>query len=115
MQGILISGTGTGAKYMKLYEEIFEEKLGFVPFIGTLNLELKSPPKLEKGKVILVEKEGFGAVDCYKAIVVGGQECVVIVPHLTKLPKNVVEIIAPVNLRKTYELQNGDEIECVLV
>jgi riboflavin kinase, archaea type len=115
MQGIILSGTGTGAKYVKLYLDVFEDKLGITPYLGTLNIKVNELPKLDYKKMIQVQKEGFAKVDCYPIIVQKNYKGFLIKPHITQHPDDVVEIISEINLREKLKLNNEDKLECELV
>lgn len=121
LTGTVFSGMGEGRYYTTLekYVEQFKEKLGFIPVPGTLNIEV-NPLELSKlhllrsYKGIFVESfstknRSFGAVTCYPARV-KDVNCAVIQPRRTHY-SNVLEIIAPVNLRETLGLSDGDVIE----
>jgi riboflavin kinase len=41
-------------------------------------------------------------------------KCAIIRPDRSSYPLNLVEIIAPVNLRKTLGIKDGDEVEVTL-
>jgi len=121
LTGTVFSGMGEGRYYTTLdkYVEQFKEKLGFVPVPGTLNIEV-NPLELSKlhllrsyrGIVVesfSTENRSFGAVTCYPSRI-KDVECAVIQPRRTHY-SNVLEIIAPVNLRETFNLNDGDSIE----
>src|SRR3990172_8801524 len=49
LKGTLVSGMGEGAYYMSLkgYTKQFKEKLGYIPFPGTLNVKLSKKEYIE--------------------------------------------------------------------
>ncbi|MHC1611235.1 MAG: DUF120 domain-containing protein [Candidatus Methanospirareceae archaeon] len=129
--GRLITGLGEGEYYTTLegYKKQFEEKLGFIPFPGTLNLSLDllsiaARKKLDGRKGIKIESfksenRTFGGATCFPCkILVNGAEGIksaVIIPDRTHYPEDVLEIISPVYLRGELNLKNGDEIRIRVV
>jgi len=114
MLGIVTSGTGKGSYFIQLYSEIFEKKVGFRPFPGTLNIQIKKVPLLNNDKKITLQKQGYGDVDCYPVLIQKAYKGFLIRPHKTTHPENTLEIISSINLRKTLNLHDGEEIECGL-
>jgi len=45
----------------------------------------------------------------FKAFI-GTLECAIVVPEVAGYPKALLEIIAPVNLRETLQLEDGGEV-----
>ncbi|RLI18764.1 hypothetical protein DRO44_00260 [Candidatus Bathyarchaeota archaeon] len=42
-------------------------------------------------------------------------ECVIVLPEITGYPDNIVEIVAPVNLREKFGLKDGETVEVKIV
>jgi riboflavin kinase len=119
-KGKVVTGLGEGQYYISLdgYRRQFAEKLGFEPYPGTLNLKLKEPFPQHEGSAVNIAgfkdaSRTFGGGKCYP-VRIGGVEAAVIRPDRSSYPLNLVEIIAPVNLRKTLGLKDGDEVEVML-
>lgn len=129
MTGIVKSGLGEGRYYLSRqgYIAQFEARLGWVPYPGTLNLELPGP---EVGKLRLLRRnpvhtiEGFqaegrtfGGVACHPATVRGADgtshPCAAILPHRTH-HTTTLEIVAPVRLRDALPCTDGQELEVVV-
>lgn len=123
LKGKIISGLGEGRYYMQIngYRKQFIEKLGFNPYPGTLNLKLygeeniKARHFLEKFEGIEIkgfvhEGRTFGKVKCFKAEV-NGIRGAVILPERSHHSFDVIEFIAPVNVKKKKKLKDGDEIK----
>ena len=119
VKGKVFSGSGEGAKFIQLpwVRKQIAEKLGFIPYPGTLNIkttggsrELKELLKNEKA-IEISPIEGFCRGRCFKAILIGNLKCAIIVPEIPNYPENTVEIIAQVNLREKFKLKDGDVIE----
>ncbi len=121
MRGEVFSGMGEGRYYVSIegYRKRFEEKLGFTPYPGTLNLRLKSYYDIQARKLleaypgIVIEEfeEGgrtFGRVKCFKALVEEKIEGSVLLINRTHYGENVIEVISPVFLREVLKLRDGD-------
>jgi riboflavin kinase len=113
-KGTVFSGTGQGKKFVDLpwVKQQIEEKLGFSPYSGTLNIRLtkESVEKkilLEKAEGIEVEPQlGYCPGALFKACI-GILECAVVVPKVPNYPSDVLEVIAPVCLRERLKLVDG--------
>lgn len=121
--GEVVSGLGEGAYYVKQYEPLIEEYLGFKPYPGTLNVKILFPktvldavynirPVIIPGFV----KEGrtFGDVKAYP-VMIGGIKGAIVVPSRTIHPPRIAEIIAPVNLREALKLKDGDRVRLEVI
>lgn len=119
--GTVESGLGEGAYYMSLrqYMQQFDKILGFTPYPGTLNLRL-SPVAVQRRKRLTIadwyqvegfESEGrtFGQVRCLPCMI-GTIPCGIVVPGRSHYPDALVEVIAPVGLRRELNLKDGDEV-----
>jgi riboflavin kinase, archaea type len=120
--GAVFTGLNEGRYYVSLkgYSRAFANTLGFVPYPGTLNLRLAGGPMIEQrrylDRVRGVEVPGFadgrrsyGPVKCFRARVGGKQPGAVLAIERTHYDSTVLEVIAPVNLRKELSLRDGDE------
>jgi riboflavin kinase, archaea type len=114
IQGNVVSGVGEGGKYVKEYLPHFEQVLGFTCFPGTLNLKVFSLPDLSSFEKFSVVPEGLGKVDCYLVKIAGMYDGAIVIPHETRHGKEIVELVAPVDLREELKLQDGDEVVCEL-
>ena len=116
-EGKVFTGKGEGKKYIGLpwVKQQIEEKMGFSPFLGTLNLNLteesaKRRKKLEKIKTIQINPhQGYCVGLLFKAFI-DNSRCAALIPELGYYPKNVLEIIAPMNLREELELKDEDNV-----
>ena len=122
-QGEVISGLGEGAYYMQqgVYKKQFLEKLGFDPFIGTLNLRLKTAEDLrtrhQLDRLSGIKINGFtsgqrtfGAVKCFKALVENKIEGAIVLPERSHYNFNIIEVIAPVNMREKLGLKDNSVV-----
>ena len=124
LEGAVFTGLGEGAYYTQKehYRKQFVEKLGFEPYPGTLNLKLSTDydlkTRLELEAYPAVEVEGFknedrtfGTVKCYPAIIGNKVKGALISALRGHYDSSVLEIIAPVNLRKQLNLKDGNKVK----
>lgn len=121
IKGVVFTGVKEGAYYVSLegYAKQFEEKLGYRPYPGTLNIKLIEPKNrgfLRNLEGIFIngfsdEKRTYGWVKCFPAVINENLDCAVILLERTIHPRNVIEIISKHHLRKALNLKDGDVIE----
>lgn len=119
--GKVFSGSGEGKKFIILpwVREQIEEKMGFSPYPGTLNLSLtdktaKKRETLRTLKAIRIEpKDGFYRGALYRALI-KKLECAVVIPEVPNYPADTLEIIAPVYLRGQLGLKDGSLVRVVV-
>jgi len=121
IKGTVTTGLGEGQYYMlkEGYINQFSKILAFKPYPGTLNVLLDSQnsnkhQKFKKEFSIRINgftsnERTFGGGLCYP-VEIGGIYAGILVPDRSHYPSNLVEIIAPVNLRETLNLEDGDDI-----
>jgi riboflavin kinase, archaea type len=122
MNGVVFSGLSEGGYYMSLegYRKQFRAKLGFDPYPGTLNLRVRKEDQnerrlLETFPFIYVEgfsnsKRSYGPAKCFKTLVDEKVQSAIVLPIRAHYGEDVVEIIAPVALRKQLRLKDGDSV-----
>jgi len=121
INGRVISGLGDGKYYMKIYKPYFKKKLGFNPFLGTLNLRVSTAEdmatlqKLSGLPAIHIRSfrnagRVFGGVKCFRVKINGKIDGALIRPERTHHGSNMVEVIAPVNIREKLKLEDGDMV-----
>jgi riboflavin kinase len=132
--GHVTSGMGEGRHYISLpgYMRQFEDRLGYEPFLGTLNVELDEESVRERGRLSSFEpvtidgweddERTYGPAYCYPAAVEvdGGNErsddgerfedAHVITPERTHHGDDQLEVIAPVKLRDELGLDDGSSL-----
>ncbi len=119
IRGKVATGLGEGQYYLSRegYRSQFHKKLGFVPFPGTLNIRLDKPfvSSGEATKIMEFSDEGktFGGCQCYR-IRINGIKAAIVRPERSSYPSDLIEIIAPMNLRESLDLSDGDEVEVTL-
>lgn len=124
LEGTVFEGLGEGAYYIskEAYRRQFIEKLGFDPYPGTLNLkltteyDLKTRTELETYPAIEVqgfknENRTFGLVKCYPAKIDNKVKGAFISAMRSHYDNSVLEIIAPVCLRKQLNLRDGHKVK----
>lgn len=118
VKGKVFTGTGDGKKFVGLpwVRSQVKEKLGFEPYVGTLNLYLSNEAHTInllskfKGLEITPEKEYYPG-RLYKALINEKVQGAVIRPEVPKYPNQILEVIAPMFLREKFNLKDGDEVE----
>jgi riboflavin kinase, archaea type len=113
--GTVFSGEGRGKNFVELpwFKRQVEEKLGFSPYLGTLNLRLsiKEAEKrilLENAENLVVEPQtGYYSGLLFKATI-DALECGIVIPIMPNYPNNLLEVIAPVYLRKQLNLKDDN-------
>lgn len=123
VKGTVFSGEGKGRFFVNIPWAMrqFSEKLGFKPYPGTLNIRLLPEYKaivriMDNHKGIEIEpEEGFYPGKCFKALIAGRIEGAIVIPQVPYYPEEMLEVIAPVNLRETLSLTDGDELEITII
>ena len=121
--GKIVSGAGEGAYFTQIgwVQQQCDEKLGFKPYPGTLNLEISEEflPAIE----LLDQKTGIELISpdpqfCNAMVFqVSLQDIIgaVILPEekVRVHPKNIVEVIAPLNIKASLNVKDGDSLNVV--
>jgi len=118
IEGKVFSGRGEGAKFIEpsWVRSQIAEKLGFIPYLGTLNI------RVAKGNINLkllrkttgieiLPTRGFCHGKCFKSYFMDDMRCVIVIPEVENYPEDVIEVIAPVNLREKFKLKDGDMVK----
>jgi riboflavin kinase len=123
LEGTVVSGLGEGRYYLSMngYKAQIKNKLGFLPFPGTLNIRLpkdemwKKKAILQSDPVIIDGFEdkdrSYGDLFAYKCRIEGlGDECALIFPLRTHHGEDVIELISSANIKKRLAVKDGDNI-----
>ncbi len=117
IRGVVREGKGEGKVFTQLdwVRRQFLDKLGFDPYPGTLNLQVDNfadlaEYKKRSGVEIVPGESGFCEAICFRVRVNGEFEAAWIIPQVPGYPTNQVELMAPVSVRETLGLENGDVI-----
>jgi riboflavin kinase len=120
LTGKVFTGKGEGKRYLSLpwVKQQIKNKLGFTPFMGTLNLRLTeksitNKAILEKMETIKIcPEKGYCVGTLFEADIKGLAEvkCAIIIPQVADYPKENLEIISSFNLREKLKLEDGDSV-----
>tara|TARA_B100001540_G_scaffold259459_1_gene237804 strand:+ start:1055 stop:1747 length:693 start_codon:yes stop_codon:yes gene_type:complete len=122
--GTITSGMGEGAYYMSMkgYTKQFKSKLGYIPFPGTLNVQLKEK-KFSEAISQLSNYEGvkinpfsdgkrtYGWVKCFKSKINNKIDCELILLERTHHDTTIVEFISKSNIRKSLKIGNRSNVK----
>jgi len=126
IEGQIVTGLGEGAYYIDVYSTKLKNALGFKPHLGTLNVKVNSdesrkavgrmknsPPLVLTG----FQHKGrtFGDVICYRVKVNDEIEGAVVIAQRTHHSEDILEIVAPVDIRSALKLSDDDTVKLVLV
>jgi riboflavin kinase, archaea type len=116
LKGKVYTGKGEGKKFVTLpwVEQQIREKLGFIPYSGTLNIRLNRDGLANKKmltkatRLEMTPEKGYCKGVLIKAKITG-LDCAIIIPLVEGYPTDLVEIISPVFLRQRLQLADGSE------
>lgn len=120
-KGKVVSGLGEGRYYTEQsgYVEQFKNKLGLVPFPGTLNVEIEYVERnklrlLKDSRAINIEEfktknRTFGGVRCFRAKIDGSDGAIVL--PVRSHYSNVLEFISEDFLREKLDINDGDRVK----
>lgn len=123
IDGTIVRGLGEGTYFMSMqhYQKEIKKKLGFKAYPGTLNLkvDVKKINLLKNFNQIKIEgfiqkNKTFGGADCYRAKI-KNMHGAIIIPHLTKHKKGIIEFIAPAHIKTELKLKDDDRIKVELI
>ena len=122
--GTITSGMGEGAYYMSMkgYTKQFKSKLGYVPYPGTLNVQLNEKKHSEaisqlsnyEGTKINSFSDGkrtFGWVKCFKSKINNKIDCELILLERTHHDTTIVEFISKNNIRKLLKIGDKSNVK----
>jgi riboflavin kinase, archaea type len=121
ISGTVASGLGEGRYYLSQpgYVVQFTERLGYTPYPGTLNVrvggaalrKVETVSSWSGTRIDGFQTSGrtFGGATCFAAKM-NGRACHLIHPDRSHY-RDVVEFVAPVRLRDSLHLKDGDRVE----
>ncbi len=121
LSGMVVSGIGEGKYYMSLepYKQQFNTHLGFEPYPGTLNIRLSSSSLPVRKKIdaldwirikgFSTDGRTFGDAKCLPCRI-GTIPCGIVMPGRTHYPEDIIEVIAPVALRRKLGVEDTDTV-----
>jgi riboflavin kinase len=115
--GAVFSGTGEGKKYLTLkwVKRQVQEKLGFTPYPGTLNILLSEEGTrlrklLETADAMRISPAAGFCSGIIRKARMDGVECAIVIPEVESYPRNYLEVIAADYLRAKLKLKDGDMV-----
>lgn len=116
-EGTVFSGKGEGKNFVSLPWVIsqIEQKLGFIPYKGTLNIRLNEKGKdnrqlLDPKKGVTLQPHlGYCPGILFRASI-SGIEGAIVIPVIPAYPSDVIEIISPLYLRDKLCLIDGKKV-----
>ena len=123
VSGILVAGMGEGKYYMSLkgYTKQFAQKIGYVPFPGTLNVKLDKKEQIESLRQLAnltgAKIDGFsdgkrtyGWVKCFACKLNGKVDAQLIMLERTHHDLSTIELISKFEIRKKLGLKDGSVV-----
>lgn len=123
--GKIVSGAGEGAYFTQIdwVLQQCEQKLGFKPFPGTLNLEIR-PDDLciiaslnqKKGVELISPDPKFCNAKAFQVGVEGINGAIIMPEEKVRIhAENIVEIISPLNIKATLNVKDGASVRVHLL
>jgi len=119
LQGRVVTGKGEAVAFTELdwVRRQVQSSLGFQVHPGTLNLRLEEAPDRvvweglrNRDGFSLEPESGYCAGRCYPVTLEGRIRGAIVLPMVEDYPLNIVEILAPVHVRKTLNVNDGDRV-----
>ncbi|MGD8521672.1 MAG: CTP-dependent riboflavin kinase [Desulfobacterales bacterium] len=124
LNGKIVSGVEQGAFFTQLdwFQKQCAEKLGYVPYPGTLNLELSSEdiPKVEvieqKSEIEFIPPDStFCSGRAYPVDIEGIRAAIIMPAEQVRVHgKNIIEVISEVKLKDALGADDGDSVELIV-
>ncbi|MFU8857390.1 MAG: HAD-IA family hydrolase [Deferrisomatales bacterium] len=119
LRGTVQTGRREAAGFLTVpwVAERLRGRYGFVPYPGTLNLRIETPEDQDRWEalrdgpgwwILLPEAVEFCDAACLPVLVQGKARGVIVVPDVPGYPRDLVEVVAPENLRERLGLRDGD-------
>jgi riboflavin kinase len=94
----------------------FEERLGFSPHPGTLNLFMEGTQRVEWSRLkkewsginIPPENPSFCRARCFRVLIDGKITAAIVFPEVEGYPDEKLEILAPVHVKQALQVKDGD-------
>ena len=115
LKGKIKTGLGNANIWVEKIYKVFEEKYNIKLFLGTLNIELYEEIILGDEEKILPEEYGGQFIVFIKKCEVLGHTGYILRTEKNNAkngdhPLNIIEFVSDVNMRKTHNLKDGDEV-----
>jgi len=126
IKGSIVTGLGEGAYYVEIYSSKLKAALGFKPHLGTLNVKIvddesrkaigrmkNTPPLVLSG--FTHKGRTFGDVICYRVKINKKLEGAVVIAQRTHHSEEILEVVAPVNIREALDVADNDVVTLTIV
>jgi riboflavin kinase len=117
LKGTVAAGVGGGKDYLdgQPVKQAIEAVVGFKPFSGTLNVRLSEESALKRLELHQDKEDGIRPqVGSFPGALIkariGPFDCAIIHPEDPGYPEDIIEVIAPVNLREKLNLSDGSQV-----
>ena len=126
LSGTIESGLGEGRYYLSIrgYAKQFKERLGFTPYPGTLNVKLDDESAAARVRLnnltptyissFKTSNRTYGGIRCYAAAI-DGINGALIVPDRSHYHNEIIETVAPVSIKQSLHINNGDVVTVVIL
>ena len=121
IRGRIVEGLQVSANFTQIpwVRKQFISKLSIDPYPGTLNLEIVDQKDLQnftklkatRGVEITPEDSSFCTGKCYSVLIEGKLKGAIILPVVENYPKDKMELIASLNIKKALSVNTGDFLE----
>ena len=122
LRGKLVKGRGEGTGFTEIdwVKNTFTHLLGFVPHPGTLNLKVDLSEAADGFRAIRgaegflmppPEGSGFCPAKCFRGRIGGAISAGLVIPEVEGYYEDIMEILAPINVRQALEVTEGDILE----
>lgn len=120
LEGVVARGLGEGTRFTQIgwVVDEFRRKLGFVPWPGTFNLRMRGAlwdravTRLRAAAgIAIAPQDGFCAAKCFAVHIAGNLSGAVVFPEMLDYPYDKFEVVAPVPIRETLGLRDGDLVD----
>jgi len=115
--GKIVKGVGESASFLAIpwVNRQMEEKLRFQPYGGTLNIAVDDPEiqrvlKAHQTDRLCSEAAGFCDALIFRGTIEDKYQCGIVLPLVPNYDECLLEILAPVYLKKSLGLKDGDII-----
>jgi len=120
LEGVVAPGLGEGRHFTQIgwVVDEFRRKLGFVPWPGTFNLRMggavwdRAVARLRSAAgVTIAPRDDFCAAKCFAVHIAGHLTGAVVFPEMLDYPYDKFEIVAPLPVRDTLGVRDGDLVD----
>jgi riboflavin kinase len=115
--GKIVKGVGESASFLSIpwVNRQMEEKLRFSPYGGTLNIAVGDPEiqralKAHQGDRLCSEAADFCDALIFRGMIEDRYECGIVLPLVPNYDECLLEILAPVHLKESLNLHDGDTV-----